>query len=463
MAMSDTQLKLLFVEDDAGLRRQLGWSFSDYEVLLAGDRPAAMDILRKDSPPVAVIDLGLPPDTQGVSEGLSLLESIRSESPRTKVIVMTGNEDRSNALRAIELGAYDFCAKPMDVDVLKLIIGRAQHLRQIEEELHQSRTAADDTAVEGVITTSPEMLSICRVVRKVAPTDVTVLLIGESGTGKEVLAHALHALSPRANKPFVAINCGAIPENLLESELFGHEKGSFTGAVKQTLGKVEVASGGTLFLDEIGDVPMPLQVKLLRFLQERVIERIGGRTTIPVDVRIVCATNQNLEELIQQGRFRGDLFYRLNEFLIKIPALRERRGDPLVLAHFFLNSFNAQFRRQVKGFTAEAKAAIAEHGWPGNVRELQSRMKRAILVTEGDLITPAELELGPTPDRGRQVKLMTLKEARTQAERQALLDVFAQVDGNVSQAAKILGISRPTLYDLLRQHNVKIGERSGTP
>ena len=459
--MADDPQKLMFVEDDPGLRRQLGWSFSDYEVLLAGDRPSALEILRRDNPPVAVIDLGLPPDTQGVTEGLTLLEGIRAEAPRTKVIVMTGNEDRGNALRAIELGAYDFCAKPMDVDMLKLIIGRAHHLRQIEEELHQSRTASDDTAVQGVITTSQEMLAICRVVRKVAPTDVTVLLNGDSGTGKEVLAQALHVLSPRAAKAFVAINCGAIPENLLESELFGHEKGSFTGAVKQTLGKVEMANGGTLFLDEIGDVPLPLQVKLLRFLQERVIERIGGRQTIPVDVRIVCATNQNLEELIQQGRFRGDLFYRLNEFLIKIPALRERRGDPLVLAHFFLNSFNAQFRRQVKGFSAEAKAALGDHAWPGNVRELQSRMKRAILVADGDLITPAELELGAAPDRARPPRLMTLKEARTQAERQALLDVFTQVEGNVSQAAKILGISRPTLYDLLRQHNVKIGERSG--
>jgi len=462
--MTDSPQKLMFVEDDPGLRRQLGWSFSDYDVLLAGDRPSALEILKRDNPPVAVIDLGLPPDTQGATEGLTLLETIRSEAPRTKVIVMTGNEDRANALRAIELGAYDFCAKPMDVDVLKLIIGRAHHLRQIEEELRQSRSASDDAAVQDVITASPEMLAVCRVVRKVAPTDVTTLLIGESGTGKEVLARALHTLSPRSHKPFVAINCGAIPENLLESELFGHEKGSFTGAVKQTLGKVEMAHGGTLFLDEIGDVPMPLQVKLLRFLQERVIERIGGRHTIPVDVRIVCATNQNLEELIQQGRFRGDLFYRLNEFLIKIPALRDRRGDALVLAHFFLNSFNAQYRRQVRGFSAEAKAAIAEHPWPGNVRELQSRMKRAILVTEGDQITPAELELGTAPDHVRQPRLMTLKEARTQAERQALLDVFGQVEGNVSQAAKILGISRPTLYDLLRQHNVKIGERStGTP
>jgi two-component system NtrC family response regulator len=417
--------------------------------------------VRSEKPPIVVLDLGLPPDIQGATEGLATLEAIRQEAPHAKVIVMSGNEDRANALSAIGLGAYDFCGKPMDVDVLKLIIERARHVQLLEEEVRQANQAAGATPLRGFISCSSEMLQICGLVEKVAPTDVTVLLTGESGTGKEVLARALHDLSPRAAKPFVAINCGAIPENLLESELFGHEKGSFTGAIKQTLGKVEMANAGTLFLDEIGDVPLALQVKLLRFLQERVIERIGGRQQIPVDVRIVCATNKNLAELIAAGKFRDDLLYRLNEFVIHIPPLRERRGDPIVLAHFFLNSFNSQYRHAVRGFSVEARAAIASHAWPGNVRELQSRVKRAVLTCEGDLIGPADLDLA-TPDVAGEAgskpnaRPASLREVREMAERQALQEALAQVNGNVSQAAKLLGVSRPKLYDLIRVHNIKL-------
>ena len=454
--MSDLKHRILFVEDDAGLRRQLRWSFSEYEVLDAGDRDAALDIVVSKKPPIVVLDLGLPPDTQGSSEGLATLEAIRTASPFTKVIVMTGNEDRANAMRAVSLGAYDFCQKPMDIDILKLIIDRARNLQLLEEEVRRSQVASD-SPLRGFVTCAPEMLQICRVVEKVAPTDVTVLLNGESGTGKEVLARALHELSPRHDKPFVAINCGAIPENLLESELFGHEKGSFTGAIKQIIGKVEMANEGTLLLDEIGDVPLSLQVKLLRFLQERVIERIGGRTQIPVDVRIICATNQDLPELIKQGKFRNDLYYRMNEFVIFIPPLRERTGDAVVLAHYFLNSFNAQYRRSVRGFSAEARAAIQAYSWPGNVRELQGQIKRAVLLTEGDLIGPADLGLNTMDGVSRPaVAPSTLKEIRQSAERHALEEVLEQVEGNVSQAAKLLGVSRPTLYGLMRQYNIKV-------
>ncbi|HYM32608.1 MAG TPA: PEP-CTERM-box response regulator transcription factor [Candidatus Cybelea sp.] len=459
--MTDSGGTLMFVEDDAGLRRQLAWSFSEFDVVTAGDRESAMKLLREHQPTVAVIDLGLPPDTQGAGEGLALLEAIRTEAPSTKVIVLTGNEDRAHAMQSISLGAYDFCAKPMDIDVLRLIVGRARHLWQLEEDLRRAAKGSEGGALKGVITSCAAMLDVCRLVEKIAPTDVTVMLVGESGTGKEVLARAMHDLGPRAGKPFVAINCGAIPENLLESELFGHEKGSFTGAVRQSLGKVELANHGTLLLDEIGDVPLPLQVKLLRFLQERVIERIGGRQLIPVDVRIICATNRNIAELIREQRFREDLYYRLNEFTINIPALRERPGDPVLLAHYFLNEFSGAYRREIKGFTTAARTALARHAWPGNVREMQNRIKRAVLIAEGDLITPEDLELAApagqpaAAEEAGETRLLTLKEIRQDADRRALRDALSHVNGNISQAAKILGISRPTLYDLMRIHNLK--------
>jgi two-component system NtrC family response regulator len=459
--MSTAADKLLFVEDDSGLRRQLAWSFSEYDVQTAENRPAGMQLLKEFRPHVAVIDLGLPPDTQGATEGLALLEGIRTEEPGTKVIVLTGSEDRSHALRAIELGAFDFCSKPMDVDVLRTIIQRALHLARLEGELRQASKAAP-SPLKGVVTGAPVMLNICRLVEKIAGSDISVMLTGESGTGKEVFAHAIHDLSSRRDGPFVAINCGAIPENLLESELFGHEKGSFTGAVRQSIGKLELANKGTLLLDEIGDVPLPLQVKMLRFLQERVIERIGGRQLIPVDVRIICATHRNIPELIAEQRFREDLYYRLNEFSIKIPALRERPGDAVLLAHYFLNEYSAAQKRSLKGFTSGARAALGAHNWPGNVRELQNRIRRAVVIADGDLITAENLELGEVLSdsgedaAGGEQRLLTLKEIRQNADRKALEEVLAQVNGNVSQAAKILGISRPTLYDLMRLHKVKL-------
>ncbi len=459
--MSAAADKLLFVEDDSGLRRQLAWSFSDYDVQTGENRSSGLHLLKQFKPAVAVIDLGLPPDAQGATEGLALLESIRMEEPDTKVIVLTGSEDRSHALRAIELGAFDFCSKPMDIDVLRTIIQRALHLARLEGELRRT-SKASSSPLKGVVTGAPIMLDICRLIERIAGSDISVMLSGESGTGKEVFARAIHDLSSRRDGPFVAINCGAIPENLLESELFGHEKGSFTGAVKQSIGKFELANKGTLLLDEIGDVPLPLQVKLLRFLQERVIERIGGRQLIPVDVRIICATHRNVPELISEHRFREDLYYRLNEFSIKIPALRERPGDPVLLAHYFLNEYNAAQRRNLKGFTSSARSALAVHNWPGNVRELQNRVRRAVVIADGDLITAENLELGEGLASGSEAdlsdgdqRLLTLKEIRQNADRKALEEVLAQVNGNVSQAAKILGISRPTLYDLMRLHKVK--------
>ena len=450
--MSTEKRKLLVIEDDPGLQRQLRWSFDGYEVLIAGDRDGALELLRREEPPVITLDLGLPPDTDGVSEGLATLEAIRSIAPQSRVIVVTGNEDRENAVRAVSLGAYDFYQKPIDAEVLGLIIDRAHHLYELEEENRRLARVGEDSPLRGVTTASPDMIKLCRTIEKVAPVDVCVLLAGESGTGKELLAKALHELGPRGRKRFVAINCAAIPETLLESELFGHEKGAFTGAIKQTRGKVELADGGTLLLDEIGDVPLGLQVKLLRFLQERFIERIGGRKEIPVDVRIVCATNQDLDELIKAGRFREDLYYRISEMVITIPPLRDRENDPALLARSFLHRLNKELGRSVRGFTGDALAALANHSWPGNVRELENRVKRAVIMAEGNRITAQDLELD-APDE--EAPSPSLKEVRERAEREALQRALAQVDGNVSRAAKLLGVSRPTLYDLMRHHNFK--------
>jgi len=447
--------KLLIVEDNPGLRRQLSWSFPEYDVSAAGDRGGALSLLKSERPTVVLLDLGLPPDAQGTSEGLATLEAIRQEAPATKVVVMTGCEDRAAALRAIALGAYDYCNKPMDIELLRLILQRARHVQALEEEARAAAQAGISQPLNGFITCAASALQACRIVERVAPADVTVLLLGESGTGKEVLARALHDLSPRAHKPFIAINCGAIPENLLESELFGHEKGSFTGAIKQTIGKVEQANGGTLFLDEIGDIPLPLQVKLLRFLQERRIERIGGRQAIPVDVRIVCATHKDLRQGIADGAFREDLYYRLNEVAVTLPPLRDRPGDPGILAHYFLNRFAAQYRRPVKGFTSDATAALAAHSWPGNVRELQNRVKRAVLMAEGDLIAATELDLA-SRDEGAEPPQPSLREVRHAAERQALVEALIRAEGNISQAAKMLDVSRPTLYALIKLHAVNL-------
>ena len=451
--MTEVPRKLLVVEDDPGLQRQLRWSFENYEVLLASDREEAMAHVRAEEPAVVTLDLGLPPDVDGASEGLATLEDVLSANPYAKVIVVTGNEDRKNAVRTIGLGVYDFYLKPIEAEVLCLIIDRAFHLSDLESENQRLIRGETGAPLRGVITSSAEMVKICQVVEKVAPSDVSVLLLGESGTGKELLARALHELGPRSAKRFIAINCAAIPENLLESELFGYERGAFTGAVKQTKGKIELADGGTLFLDEIGDLPLSLQVKLLRFLQERVLERIGGRQEIPVNVRVVCATHQDLSELIQKGSFREDLYYRLSGLVVNIPPLRDRYDDSVLLARNFLSKFSREHNRSIRGLSNDAIASIEQHSWPGNVRELENRMKRAVIMCEGNRVNTTDLDLAPAEVKSEPVNLKIVREL---AERHALRRALAQSDMNISRAAKLLGVSRPTLYDLLRYHDIKV-------
>jgi two-component system, NtrC family, response regulator len=451
--MSEKKTPLLIVEDDEGLRRQYRWALAEFDIHATANREEALATFSRVMPPVAIVDLGLPPDPDGASEGLAALESMRQLAPASKIIIATGNENRQYALRAIELGAYDFYQKPIDIDVLRVIINRAVHLYDLEAENRRLAAAVGSSPIEGIIASSGAMLRILRSVEKIAPADVAVLLLGESGTGKELLAQAVHRASARAEGPFVAINCAAIPETLLESELFGHEKGAFTGAVKQTIGKIESASRGTLFLDEIGDLPLPMQVKLLRFLQDHVVERIGGRQRIQVDVRVVCATHQDLDNLMATGRFREDLYYRLNEVKILVPPLRERDGDAILLATYFLAKFNSQFSRRVKGFSGEALAAIKSHAWRGNVRELENRVKRAVIMAEGPLLNAADLDLG----QGAEViQTLDLRQARARAEREVVQMAIAQSGGNISNAAKLLGISRPTLYDLVKEHGLAV-------
>ena len=444
--------KLLILEDDEGLRSQYRWAFPDCEVLMAGSRPAGIAIVNKESPPVAIMDLGLPPDPDGVSEGLAALDETLRIAPDTKVIIVTGNGERKNALKAIAAGAYDFCEKPIDLAVLRTIIDRALQLHRLEDENRRLAAMPTRSPIERIVTVNEGMLKVCRDIEKLAATNVPVLLLGESGTGKEALATALHDLGPRAKQPFVAINCGAIPENLLESELFGHERGAFTGAVKQTIGKIEQANRGTLFLDEIGDLPHPLQVKLLRFLQDQVVERIGGRQRIQVDVRIVSATNANLEERVKDGAFRSDLYYRMNAVTVRIPPLRDRGGDVMLLANYFLGRFNREFSRSVRGFTEAATSAMSGHAWPGNVRELENRMKRAVVMTEGRLIDADDLELAPA----HATVPLDLRAARLRAEREVLQVALARANGTLSLAAKLLGISRPTLYGLMEAHGLEV-------
>lgn len=450
--MSQSKGVLLIVEDDPGLQKQLKWSFDGYEVLVASDRDAAIAVVRRHEPAVATVDLGLPPDPDGASEGLATLESILSLAPDTKIIMVTGNQDRANAVRAIGLGAYDFYQKPVDPEILGLIVERAFRLHDLQQENRRLALRQTESPVSGIITNDPAMQKVCRTVEKVAPSDVSVLLLGESGTGKELLARALHQLSPRASKKFVAINCAAIPENLLESELFGYEKGAFTGAAKQTKGKVEFADGGTLFLDEVGDLPFSLQAKLLRFLQERVFERVGGRDEIAVDVRVVCATHQNLAELIRDGRFREDLFYRLSEIVVNIPPMREREGDPALLAHAFLEKFCKNQGRSLQGFSTDAMQAIETYRWPGNAREMENFIKRAVIMADGPQITQEDLGINLTE---AEIFPLNLRQVREEAERKALVRALGRVGGNVLQAAELLGISRPTLYDLLNRHGIK--------
>jgi two-component system NtrC family response regulator len=442
---------LLIVDDDTGLLRQLRWAFSDHKVHPAGTRQEAIELVRRAAIPVAILDLGLPPDPDGASEGLAALSEILAIAPATKVIIATGNESREHALRAIATGAYDFYQKPIDIEVLRLIVSRAEQMFELEAETRRLAASALASPIDGIVASSSEMLQVLRNIEKIAPTDVAVLLLGESGTGKELLAQAIHKLSGRAREPFVPINCAAIPETLLESELFGHEKGAFTGAVKQNIGRIESANRGTLFLDEIGDVPMSMQVKLLRFLQDQIVERIGGRKPVQVDVRIVCATNQNLDRMIAEGRFREDLYYRLNEVAVRVPPLRERLEDVVVLASFFLRRFATEYERSVRGFTPAALVAIKEHKWPGNVRELENRVKRAVVMGDGPLLSAADLGFSIVGDEPQS---FGLRAARARAEREVLQLALAQAGSNLSKAAKLLGISRPTLYDLMQQHRI---------
>ena len=453
--VTDKRKPLLVVEDDPALQTQMKWAFDDYEVAVAADCDEALTQLRRVEPAVVTMDLGLPPSPDDPSEGFRTLQAMLQAAPATKVIVLTGQNDRDNALKAISLGAYDFYAKPFEPDVLKLIIDRAFRLHELQEENRRLREAAPVKGLGGLLTRDPEMLRVCRIVEKVAPSDVSVLVLGESGTGKELLARGLHDLSPRASRRFVAINCAAIPDTLLESELFGYEKGAFTGAVKQTVGRIETAHKGTLFLDEIGDLPMPLQAKLLRFLQERTIERLGGRDEIPVDVRVVCATHQNLKALIADGRFREDLYYRLAEISVTAPPLRERIGDAVLLAHAFVQRFSGSQKKTTLTLQPDALAAIEKHRWPGNVRELENVIKRAVIMADGTGIRAADLDLTVAAAADEPPESLTLRVVRDEAERQAVLRAIAHANNNLSKAADLLGVSRPTLYDLMHRFGLK--------
>lgn len=452
--MADLSKYLLIIEDDVGLQSQLRWCFDDFEVLMAGDREEAIMHIRRHQPAVVTLDLGLPPDPGGVSEGLATLEEILTLAPGTKIIVVTGDNDRANAVKAIALGAYDFCQKPVEPEILSLIVNRAHHVNELEQENIKLQQNQSKTPLNGIIATSPEMLKVCRTIEKVAPSNITTLLLGASGTGKELFAQALHELSPRSDHKMVAINCAAIPANLLESELFGYEKGAFTGASKQTKGKIEYANGGTLFLDEIGDLPFDLQAKLLRFIQERTLERIGGREEIPIDARIICATHQDIQHLITEGRFREDLYYRISEVTIKIPSLMEREGDALLLAKAFLERFSKEYNQQINGFEKNAILAIEHYDWPGNVREIESRVKRAVIMAESTLITQEDLELAAPEEESMP---LNLKQVRGEAERKAILRALNHADSNISETAKNLGVTRPTLYSLMEKYDIKPG------
>ncbi len=445
---------LLIVEDDLALQKQIKWSLDRFDSVTANDRESALVQLRKSTPAVVTMDLGLPPDADSVSEGFKLLEQIMSFDPDIKVIVLTGQNDQVNALRAVAMGAYDFFAKPFEPDLLNLTVERAFRLFELQTENRRLRELHRPDALLGLMTRDPEMMRICRTIEKVASSNATVMLLGESGTGKEVLARGLHLASPRRGGKFVAINCAAIPENLLESELFGYEKGAFTGAAKMTLGKIETANGGTLMLDEIGDLPFPLQAKLLRFLQERTIERVGGRQEIPVDVRIVCATHQDLKALSKEGRFREDLYYRLAEIVVNIPPLRDRVGDPALLAHAFVRRFAQEQNRSAMSLSEEAVRAVELHPWPGNIRELENCIKRATIMADSNQISSDDLGLKNLA-QDQMDSSLDLRLIRDEAEKRAIVAALGRVNGNMVKAAELLGVSRPTLYDLMHRLGLK--------
>ena len=448
----DNHKVLLIIEDDPGLQKQLKWSFEAYQPVIAGNRNEAIEFLRRYMPRVITLDLGLPPDPANASEGLATLKTILELAPSTKVIVVTGNDDRENAIKAVGMGAYDFYQKPVDIDVLTLIIERAFQLDDLEKENLKLQKVTLEP-LSGIIASCKKMQELSRMIEKVSPTKATTLLLGESGTGKEVIAKAIHGLSDRSGKAFIAVNCAAIPETLLESELFGYEKGAFTGAVQQTKGKIEFAHNGTFFLDEIGDLPFALQAKLLRFLQERTIERIGGRQEIPVDVRIICATHQNLDVLIDEGKFRRDLYYRISEITVNIPPLREREGDALIIATAFLKRFSQLNNKKTKGFTKEAALAIENYPWPVNIRELENKIKRAVIMSDGANITFDDLGLEQTADTSMP---FNLKEVREAAETLAIQRALTYCNNNISHTAKLLGVTRPTLYTLFEKYGIQV-------
>ncbi|MBL8413610.1 MAG: PEP-CTERM-box response regulator transcription factor [Propionivibrio sp.] len=452
--MSSEKLRpLLIVEDDPALQKQMRWALDQYQTLTAEDREGALVQVRRYMPPVVTMDLGLPPDADSVTEGFTLLEQILSIAPDTKIIVLTGQNDRTNALRAIGLGAYDFFAKPFEIDMLGLTIERAYRLYDLQQENSRLQLMQQPDVLSGLISRDPEVLRVCRTVEKVAVSDATVLVLGESGTGKELIARGVHAASARRGERFIAINCAAIPDNLLESELFGYEKGAFTGAAKTTPGKIETAHRGTLMLDEIGDLPHSLQAKLLRFLQERVIERIGGRQEIPIDVRIVCATHQDLKALIKEGRFREDLYYRLAEIVLNIPPLRARHGDTALLAHAFVRRFATEQNRGPMTLREDALRAVESYDWPGNVRELENCIKRAVIMADGNQITVEDI--GLDPGQNEQETSLDLRQLREQVEKRVIITALARADGNVQKAADMMGVSRPTIYDLMHRFGLK--------
>jgi two-component system, NtrC family, response regulator len=444
--------KILAVDDDEQILKQIQWALSqDYQVYVAGDRAKALDLFRKEKIPVILLDLGLPPHPREASEGLAALEELLAENPLAKVIIVSGNSERQNALRAVELGAHDIFPKPVDLDELGIVLKRVFRRIQLEQESIEERSLGEQVPFEQIIGSSPAMRAVFSAIRKVANTNVPVLILGESGTGKELVAMAIHNLSQRKAGPFAAINCGAIPESLLESELFGHERGAFTGATAQRKGKFEYAKGGTLFLDEIGDLAPSLQVKILRFLQEKVIERVGGRESIPVDSRVIAATHQDLETAVKENKFREDLYFRLAVVTIDLPPLRERNNDVIEIAEHLVRAFSKELHLAPKKFTKQALEAMKAHAWPGNVRELQNRIKRALVLAEGPSIASVELDLdGLVESRARP----TLKEAKEEVEREVIAKALQENSGNISKTARSLGISRPTLYELLARYNL---------
>ncbi len=452
--------KLLVVEDSPEIQKQIRWGLGkDYRVLLAGNRQEALAMFQANRPRVVTLDLGLPPEAAGSREGFCCLEGMLAERPATKIVVLTGNSDQESALKAVGMGAYDYYRKPIDLAELKVILKRAFHLASLEDENRRLQGAIGGSVEQmaGMFGQCREMQEVFRTVKKVSCCDVPVLILGESGTGKELVAKAVHGASLRRNGPFVPINCGAIPENLLESELFGHEKGAFTGALSRLQGKVEYAHGGTLFLDEIGELPAPLQVKLLRFLQEKVIQRVGGREDIAIDARIIAATNVDIKKAIDAGTFREDLYYRIGVLTLQLPPLREREGDVQLLANLFLRRFSDELHKKIRGFSPAALEIFARHHWPGNVRELENRIRRGVIMCESSVIGPREL--GFTPDKGtvrERDRSLSLKEARDRLECEMVIAAIQKHSGNVAKAAETLGISRPTIYDLMKKHGFHV-------